>query len=152
MSPQSIKPHGNNLRKGRVSLPHHVYLVTAVTHARQPVFLSFTAARIAIRSLYATDIARRARTLSYVVMPDHVHWLMQLEDEGNLSETVRAYKARVSLRLGQSVWQRGFHDRGLRPGDDIRAMARYLVGNPLRAGLVESIGDYPHWDAIWLGD
>jgi REP element-mobilizing transposase RayT len=137
---------------GRVSLPHHVYLVTAVTRARHPVFLSFTAARIAIRGLYDPDIARRARTLSYVVMPDHLHWLMQLEGEGNLAEAVRAYKARVSLRLGQSVWQRGFHDRGLRPGDDIKAMARYLVGNPLRAGLVESIGDYPHWDAIWLQD
>ena len=22
--------------------------------------------------------------------------------------------------------------------------------NPLRAGLVTRIGDYPHWDAIWL--
>jgi len=29
-------------------------------------------------------------------------------------------------------------------------VARYIVANPLRAGLVESVRDYPHWDAIWL--
>ncbi|MGB4488330.1 MAG: transposase, partial [Pseudomonas veronii] len=25
-----------------------------------------------------------------------------------------------------------------------------IVANPLRAGLVEHIGQYPLWDAIWL--
>ncbi|NJC47919.1 UNVERIFIED_ORG: hypothetical protein GGR78_001170 [Xanthomonas campestris] len=29
-------------------------------------------------------------------------------------------------------------------------MARYLIANPLRAELVERVGDYPFWDAIWL--
>jgi hypothetical protein len=30
------------------------------------------------------------------------------------------------------------------------AMARYIVANPLRAGIAHSLADYPHWDAIWL--
>jgi putative transposase len=30
------------------------------------------------------------------------------------------------------------------------SIARYIVANPLRAGLVERLGDYPHWDAVWL--
>ena len=29
-------------------------------------------------------------------------------------------------------------------------MARYIVANPLRAGLVWDIGSYPHWDCIWM--
>jgi hypothetical protein len=29
-------------------------------------------------------------------------------------------------------------------------VARYIVANPLRAGLVEGIGNYPHWDCIWM--
>ena len=33
---------------------------------------------------------------------------------------------------------------------DELATARYVVANPLRAGLVTSIGDYPFWDAAWL--
>jgi len=32
----------------------------------------------------------------------------------------------------------------------VQAVARYIVLNPKRAGLVERIGDYSHWDAIWL--
>ncbi|KFN46779.1 hypothetical protein N790_08155 [Arenimonas malthae CC-JY-1] len=26
------------------------------------------------------------------------------------------------------------------------------MANPLRAGLVADIGDYPFWDAVWLTD
>jgi hypothetical protein len=29
-------------------------------------------------------------------------------------------------------------------------LARYVVANPVRAGLVQRVGQYPHWDAIWL--
>jgi putative transposase len=32
----------------------------------------------------------------------------------------------------------------------MRAIARYVVANPLRAGLAGTIGDYPYWDAVWL--
>ncbi|MGA9470718.1 MAG: transposase, partial [Candidatus Macondimonas sp.] len=52
--------------------------------------------------------------------------------------------------LGMRIWQPGFHDRAMRREEDLRSAARYLVGNPLRAGLVEKAGDYPHWDAVWI--
>ncbi|MBB4592801.1 hypothetical protein FHR61_000481 [Xanthomonas arboricola] len=52
------------------------------------------------------------------------------------------------------IAQRGLgarhHDRALRKDDDLRIVARYLIANPLRAGMVERVGDYPFWDAIWL--
>jgi len=32
----------------------------------------------------------------------------------------------------------------------LRRVARYVVANPMRAGLVKQIGDYPLWDAIWV--
>ena len=48
------------------------------------------------------------------------------------------------------VWQQGFHDRALRREDDLVKVARYVVANPLRAGLVRKYGDYPLWDAIWV--
>lgn len=50
----------------------------------------------------------------------------------------------------QSLWQKGFHDHAIRKEENIQQLARYIVANPLRAGLVEKIGDYPLWDAIWL--
>ncbi len=48
------------------------------------------------------------------------------------------------------VWQKAFQDRALRKDDDIKVAARYIVANPLRAGLVDRIGDYPYWNAVWL--
>ena len=150
MATKFERPHGCNLRKGRHSIPGQVYLVTAVTAHRQPVFRHLYRARSAVRFLYDDDIRRHAITYAYVVMPDHVHWLMQLRDIGHLSTVVRLYKSKVSRRLGWGIWQRGFHDRALRVEENVVAMSRYIVANPLRAGLVKEIGDYPHWDAVWL--
>ena len=144
------KPHGKNLRKGRVSLPNHAYLVTIVAASRKHFFTSFAAARVAVQCFHDTDVVRHAQTLAFVVMPDHVHWLLQLEKNGSLSETIRLYKAKVSLILRQRIWQRGFHDHVLRDDEDLRGVARYIIANPLRSGLVKSVGEYPHWDAIWL--
>ena len=57
----------------------------------------------------------------------------------------------VSGRLcGASLWQRGYHDHAVRKEENIREIARYIVANPLRAGLVRSLKDYPYWNAVWL--
>lgn len=52
--------------------------------------------------------------------------------------------------LGASFWQAGYHDRAVRHDEDLKAMTRYIVANPLRAGLVTRVGEYPLWDAAWL--
>jgi hypothetical protein len=52
--------------------------------------------------------------------------------------------------LGQPVWQRGYHDHAVRREEDIKSLARYVIANPVRAGLTHSVGSYPHWDAAWL--
>ena len=146
----AAKPHGKDLRKGRISLPNHAYLVTIVTASRNPAFSSFASARAAVRCLHDSDVVRHVQTLVFVVMPDHVHWLLQLEERGCLPEAVRLYKAKVSLAIGQQIWQRGFHDHAVRDDESLRDIARYIIANPLRAGLAKSIREYSHWDAIWL--
>ena len=89
-------------------------------------------------------------------MPDHLHWLIQLNEDKTLSNIVKTLKARSALRVNRhlvqagSLWQRGYYDRAVRKDEDIRQIARYIVANPLRAGLVRDIGDYPHWDCIWM--
>ncbi|MNN82247.1 hypothetical protein D3C81_1991650 [compost metagenome] len=56
----------------------------------------------------------------------------------------------MSVGRKGSLWQQGYHDRALRRDEDLVKLARYVVANPLRAGLVEKLGDYPLWDAIWV--
>lgn len=147
--------HGRNLRKGRYSKQGHYYLLTAVTSQRHPVFHNFTAARICIHTLRQQHEKGIVDSLAFVVMPDHFHWLIELRstDLGRLMKGVKGKSAHlINERMGASgiFWQRGFHDHGLRSDEDLVAAARYLVANPLRAGLVEDIWMYPHWDAVWL--
>ena len=93
--------------------------------------------------------------MAWVVMPDHLHWLFQLK-EGTLARTIGSTKSRSALAINRAtnnqgaLWQSGYHDRAVRDGEDLRNIARYIVANPLRAGLVNNIGDYPLWDASWL--
>jgi len=144
------RQHGSDLRKGRYSGFGIVYSITAVTRNRTPVFRDIRPARTLIRVLKEHEKLGRAETLAFVVMPDHLHWLMRLSGTHDLSQVVRSIKAISSRRIGGAIWQKGFYDHAIREEEDIRSVARYLVANPLRAGLVNHIGDYPHWDAVWL--
>ncbi len=94
-------------------------------------------------------------SLAWVVMPDHLHWMFVLGAGAGLGEVMREYKGRsvrsINLARGVrgSLWQRAYYDHALRKEDDLHDMARYIMGNPLRAGLVTDVGDYPHWDVQW---
>lgn len=145
-------PHSRSLRRGRFSQAEQIYLLTMVTLDRSPVFSELLAAREVVKAMHQPSIVSAVETLAFVVMPDHVHWLMQLKDGVNLAEAVRRFKAKVSLALGCPVWQRGFHDHALRGDEDVVVAGRYIVANPVRAGLVQRVGDYAHWDAVWLGN
>src|SRR5579872_6222232 len=137
------------LRRGRVSLPQHVYHVTTVTAGRSPVFESFPAARVVARCLNAPGLLRDARTLCWVLMPDHLHWLVQLGESQDLSTLVRRLKSSSALEITRqaatsrlALWSSSFYDRALRQEEDLETAARYIIGNPVRDGLVESVGDY----------
>src|SRR5699024_2334784 len=152
MEESQTRAHGSDLRKGRCSIPGHAYLITTVTKDRQHTFKPHANAQVAARCIYDPDVVCHAYTWAYVIMPDHVHWLMQLTEHAQLAKAVRLYKSKVSMQIGRPVWQRGYHDRALRKQDDAKAISRYIVANPLRAHLVDNVGDYPYWNVIWLTD
>ncbi len=149
---KAAAPHAADLCKGRYSEAGRIYHVTTATYNRQPLFDNLSLAQSVIKTLYMSG---KATTLAYVLMPDHLHWLIQLQ-QGDLSRTVQQMKSKNTLAIHQQqgttgqIWQRGFHDHALRKEEDIVAVARYIVANPLRARLVKSIGDYPFWNAVWL--
>ena len=112
--------NSHRLRTGRFSEPGRIYLLTAVTHQRHRFFLDWRIGRLLVAEL-----------------------MCQVKSRSSLS---------VNRALGRSgrLWQRNYHDRALREEEDVRHLARYTVANPLRAGLVKRLGDYPLWDAMWL--
>jgi REP element-mobilizing transposase RayT len=151
-----LSPSGTRaLRRGRVSIPNQTYVITTVTNQRCPVFRDLYLGRILVRALRQTDRAGLTFTLAYVVMPDHLHWLIELRG-ASISAAVRRAKGLSAFHINSAgghaehLWQPGFHDHGLRADEHIVQAARYIIANPIRAGLVKCVGDYPLWDCIWL--
>jgi hypothetical protein len=53
-------------------------------------------------------------------------------------------------RFGMPLWREGYFERTLRPHEDPRAVARYVINNPIRAGLAATPADYPHLGSdVW---
>ncbi len=148
-------PRGKCLRDGRVSKAGQIYLITAVTQHRTTVFTDWNSGRPVVEEFRNAQITGAANSLAWVIMPDHIHWLLELQD-CQLTQLLQSVKSRSARKINQArckagqVWQRGFYDRALRREDDLLKVARYVVANPLRAGLVRNVGDYPLWDAVWL--
>jgi len=143
------------LRRGRASVQGQVYLVTFVTLDRNPLFLDPAVAHAVARALTDKRLWYRARLLAWVLMPDHWHGLIELGAMESLSSCIQRLKANTARsfrreRKSCRMWAPGFQDRALRSGDNLRVAARYVVSNPLRAGIVSDIGSYPYWDAVWL--
>jgi len=145
----------HNLRHGRFSQAHGIYSITTTSWQRHRVFAQWPYAHAAVQAFTHKDIIKDAQLLCWVLMPDHVHWLVQLGSQRELSVligTMKSASARAVRHAGyqKKVWSKGFYDRAIRKEDDIASIARYIAANPLRAGLVNRIGNYPFWDAVYL--
>lgn len=150
------RPGHRALRRGRVSLPQQVYHLTASTLNRDPWFKDFGAACAAARCFADARLLDDAQMLAWVLMPDQVHWLLQLGEQRSLDDTVTRLKsasarnAKRTLGRNGPLWTHAYHDRALRREEELAAVARYIVANPVRAGLVRRVGDWPFWNAVWL--
>jgi REP element-mobilizing transposase RayT len=146
----------SRLRTGRRSAPGQLYLLTTVTWQRRPHFLEAELARAAARTLSAADLWLPSRCLCWVLMPDHWHGLVELGDGTDISSTmqrakgVTAHNVKLQSALHGPLWAKGFHDRALRRDESVIDVTRYLLANPLRAGLVNDPMDYPYWDAVCI--
>jgi REP element-mobilizing transposase RayT len=89
-------------------------------------------------------------------MPDHVHLLFKLTGNKTLSQLIGRIKSKTALELNRglatkkAVWQKGFYDHGLRTEESLLNTARYIIANPIRAGICSSARFYPYWSLAWL--
>lgn len=144
------------LRRGRVSLPGQAYLVTSTVEGRAPLFRDFAVARAAAATFSKSGPCHGSLMLAWVLMPDHVHWFVQLGASDTLPALVNRLKsgsaraANVVRGTRGRVWASAYHDRALRREEDAATVAGYIIANPVRAGLASAPGEYSFWDSIWL--
>jgi|SRR5690554_5425879 len=147
----------NDLRKGRFSQTNGEYFITFNTHNKTPYFYNFELACLFCQQISSNEHAQQCTWLAWVLMPNHFHGLLSLNNESSkLSKTLGALKGRSAFSINQHLkrkgrlWQPAFYERALRAEDDRLAIARYIIANPLRKGLVKSVKDYPFWNSVYL--
>ena len=140
------------LRKYRVSLSNQIYLITVCCNNREKPFLDCHAAQALSLTLHNVLKDKQSKILAWVVMPDHMHLALQLAGEETLARTMNRINSCSAIAVNRvlnrhaQVWQGAYHDHALRDEEQLHAAIKYLISNPIRAGMVEKLGDYPYWN------
>ncbi len=99
-------------------------------------------ASLVVKALQRGEELRRFVLRSWVVMPNHVHVL--LEPAGSIRaitkgiKGVTAREANALLgRVGKPFWQDESFDRWIRNAAEFERVHLYVVGNPVKAGLAQ---------------
>ena len=79
------------------------------------------------------------RVDAYVVMPNHIHLILELRPEERravlvptVAEVIRQMKGAVTKRAGFAVWQGRFYDHIVRDQEDYDRIRRYMEENPAK--------------------
>ena len=124
------------------------YFVTTVALNRVKAFSDREFADRVVELLIAIAAAFKFEVTAYVIMPDHVHFVVTaVEENADFKAMLKKFKQKTgyeySQRHGRRLWQKGYWERILRDGDNPLSVCRYLIENPVRARLVKHPGEYP---------
>jgi putative transposase len=111
-------------------------------------------ARIVVNSLLKGERESRYELGAWVLMPNHVHAALRPLGAHDLASMVggikgsTAHEANLSLnRTGKQFWAKDYFDRRIRDGDHKGRVTLYIENNPVKAGLCDSIEDWP-WSSV----
>jgi putative transposase len=129
------------------------YFLTFCTSNRSCHFTSDAPFDLVLEQILRTAPDFDVRVNVYCFMPDHVHLLAEgCSEQADMTQFVHRAKQRSGFafaqRYKQRLWQPSYNDRVLRDDEASLSVARYIIENPVRAGLVESPLDYPYLGSI----
>jgi putative DNA methylase len=97
---------------------------------------------------------QRYRLLAWVVMPNHVHVLVELSEEVRLPDLLHSWKSFTAIEanriLGRSgiFWMPEYFDRYIRDEKHLANAVSYIHENPVKAKLVARVEDW-RWSSAW---
>ena len=85
---------------------------------------------------------------AYCFMPDHLHLLIRRGGDLSIIELIQRFKSISTLKsyeygFAGKIYQTSFYDHFLRKEEDIEKHVRYILENPIRKGMANSISEYP---------
>ncbi len=90
----------------------------------------------------------RYRLLAWVIMPNHVHALIETMSGFPLEGVIHSWKSftakKINRILGRSgqVWEQDYFDRYIRDEKHLATVLDYIEQNPVKAGLVDSAHEW----------
>ncbi|MGO9481010.1 MAG: transposase [Candidatus Kryptoniota bacterium] len=87
------------------------------------------------------------KILVYLFMPDHCHFVLEgASEEADLLHAVYMFKQKTGYWFSKNfkaiAWQKDFYDHILRKDEDAQKHVKYILGNPVRNGIVDEWKDY----------
>ena len=123
-----------------------LHFLTFSCYRRRPNFVSVRS-RTVFQS--ALERVRKHHTLcvyGYVVMPEHVHLLVNEPEIGSLAQAMQSLKQgvarRLALRAKDSFWQARYYDFNLWSECKFTEKLPYIHRNPVKHGLVKRPEDW----------
>ena len=99
---------------------------------------------------------KRYRLIAWVVMPNHVHVMIEIFDGFPLDNVIHSWKSYTAseanklLKREGKFWYHDYFDRYIRDERHYYNSLRYIHENPVTAGLVERAEDWPYSSArLW---
>ena len=146
-----LKRGSRRLREFRFSYPfcfYHVSTAKAAGACRldDPICFAVMAQEIAQR-----ERERAWEVFALVLMPTHLHMIVRLGRETDLSRAMKLFKGRTARRIHElpggsgNLWYKGFHDRLIRDHERLAGYYNYILKNPVEAKLCAAPSDYPYF-------
>lgn len=136
----------------RIEYPGALYHVTSRGNAREAVFLEDADRYLFLHQLGEVVEGHRWQCHAYCLMTNHYHLLVETP-EANLSRGMRRLNGQYSQRFNRRHERVGHLLQGRFTGilvereSHLLELARYVVLNPVRAGMVAAAEDYP-WSSL----
>ena len=157
-------------RRGRKNLDNEtMFFVTTTVVDHTPVFRHNRFINIIIEVIKFYQKKYEFKILSYVIMPTHFHWILNIEPKnGSISDIMRDIKKSSAYQIieliskdnfgkfelifrnaalevkGQErkIWMKRFDDEVIRNEEMFWTKVNYIHNNPVKAGLAEKPEDY----------
>jgi putative transposase len=115
------------------------HFLTFSCYRRRGYFSAATAMDLFEDALERVRLRYQFVVAGYVVMPEHIHLLVNEPARVLLSKAVQALKLSVSMRgRPRPFWQAHYYDSNVRDHEKFVSVLRYIHRNPVVRGLVAS--------------
>ena len=126
----------------------YYYSLTWCCAKRQRLFTQADRVELARAQIQRACEDTQFEVIADCFMPDHLHQLVHgrtlTSDAKRFIVLAKQYSGYYYQKaFKQRLWQRYGHDRFLRKDHEVRTIVRYVIENPVRAGLVQAVDEYP---------